>query len=72
MSVRSSFNELALALAAFIAGFIVTEDPKTGVLEHYNMVGYVAVAMSLLSVWLGSHLVAIDQKEPQNISQPSA
>ena len=64
MSLRSSANELALALASMIAGAIVIEDETTGMLLHYDWVGYVAVGMTIVSIWLGSKLVAIDFDEP--------
>lgn len=63
MSLRSSANELALALSSMIAGAIVIEDKATGMLLNYEWVGYVAVGMTILSVWLGSKLVAIDTDE---------
>lgn len=61
MSLRSSANELALALASIIAGVIVIEEDGTGKLINYEIVGYVAVFMTILSVWLGSKLIAIDK-----------
>lgn len=61
MSLRSSANELALALASIIAGAIVIEEEGTGKLINYEIVGYVAVVMTILSVWLGSKLIAIDK-----------
>jgi len=63
MSLRSSANELALALASIISGAIVIEDEITGTLLHYNWVGYVAVFMTILSIWMGSKLIAIDTEE---------
>ncbi len=55
MSVRASANEMGLALASFIAGLIVTKN-SDGSLEHYPYVGYFAIGMSILAVWLGSRL----------------
>jgi DHA1 family inner membrane transport protein len=60
MSLRSSANQLALALSSIIAGIIMVEDEATGALLNYNWVGYVAVFMTVLSVWMGSKLIAID------------
>jgi predicted MFS family arabinose efflux permease len=60
MSLRSSANELALALSSIIAGAIVVEEEGTGRLIDYEIVGYVAVIMTILSVWMGSKLIAID------------
>lgn len=55
MSVRASANELGLALASFIAGLIVTRNPN-GSLAHYNRVGYFAIGMSIVAVYLASRL----------------
>ena len=55
MSVRASANEMGLALASLIAGLIVTKNPD-GSLEHYPYVGYFAIGMSVLAVWLASRL----------------
>lgn len=55
MSVRASANEMGLALASFIAGLIVSRNPD-GSLAHYNRVGYFAIGMSILAVYLASRL----------------
>lgn len=60
MSLRSSANELALGLASGLAGLIVIEDGVTQRLLHYDWVGYIAVAMTLLAVWIGSKLIATE------------
>lgn len=51
MSIRSSIQQLGAGFAAFIAGNIITEN-STGQFEHYNYVGYIAIATSLISLWL--------------------
>jgi len=55
MSVRASVNELALGLAAFMAGMIVTRRPD-GSLEHYPYVGYIAIALSIVAVLIARKL----------------
>lgn len=60
MSLRSSANELALFFSSMVAGLIVIEDEATTTLLHYDWLGYVAVGVTLLSVWMGSKLIAID------------
>lgn len=59
MSVRASVNELALGLASFMAGMIVTKRPD-GSLEHYPYVGYIAIAMSLIAILLARKLKPAD------------
>ncbi len=49
MSVRASFNQMALAIGSFMAGMIVTENPD-GSLANYQYVGYIAIVMSILAV----------------------
>jgi predicted MFS family arabinose efflux permease len=51
MSVRNSINEAALALSSLIAGLIVTEGTD-GTLQHFNYVGYVAIGMSVVAIFL--------------------
>jgi predicted MFS family arabinose efflux permease len=55
MSVRASANEMGLALASFIAGLIVSRNPD-GSLANYNRVGYFAIGMSIVAVYLASRL----------------
>ncbi|MCB0570445.1 MAG: MFS transporter, partial [Phaeodactylibacter sp.] len=55
MSVRASVNQMGLALSSFIAGLIVTER-KDGSLGHYQYVGYIAIAMSLVAIWAARRL----------------
>ncbi|MDP4711890.1 MAG: MFS transporter [Saprospiraceae bacterium] len=55
MSVRASVNEMALALSSLIAGMIIHKNAD-GSLIHYNIVGYFAIAMSLVAIWLGKQL----------------
>lgn len=55
MSIRSSFVQLALGLSSFIAGLIVVENPD-GTLGNYNLVGYLAIVMSLLALWIAPKL----------------
>lgn len=51
MSIRSSIQQLGAGFAAFIAGNIITEN-SVGQFQHYNYVGYIAIATSLISLWL--------------------
>ncbi|MFK7932410.1 MAG: MFS transporter [Saprospiraceae bacterium] len=60
MSVRSSLVELALAVGSLIAGSIIVNDPVTGTLQNYHLVGYFAIGMSILAVVLVWRLRAID------------
>lgn len=63
MSFLNCVQQFTAALAAFIAGLIVEE--QGGHFVHYEKVGYIAVAFSLVAVVLA-------QKIPRGQSQPGA
>ncbi|MFP7654368.1 MFS transporter [Chryseobacterium proteolyticum] len=52
MSINSSLQQIAGGIAAAVAGVIVTQKSKGAPLEHYNIVGYVIVAISILGIFL--------------------
>jgi len=61
MSIRSAVQQLTSGLAAFIAGLIILEKPSTfstqaKALVNYEYVGLIAVAFSLVSLWIGRQL----------------
>lgn len=57
MSLLSSVQMLAQGVAIYVAGLIITQN-SSGQIEHYNLVGYLAVACGLLAIWLGPRLKA--------------
>nr|WP_290940027.1 hypothetical protein [Haliscomenobacter sp.] len=52
-SFNSSLQQLGSGLAALVAGFIVSKDPQTGKLVHYDWVGYMSIVTLLFCVYLG-------------------
>lgn len=58
MSIRQSVNEAGLAFSSFVAGLIITEQPD-GSLGNYQIVGYLAIGMSILAILLARRLRAI-------------
>ncbi len=58
MSIRQSVNELALFLSTVIAGFIITEDAD-GKLEHYELLGYFTIVMSIVAVYAANRIRAL-------------
>lgn len=58
MSVRTSVNNLALGMASSLAGLIVIEQPDHS-LGNFELVGYFAMGMSLLAIWLAHKLRAV-------------
>ncbi|GGH23574.1 MFS transporter [Mucilaginibacter phyllosphaerae] len=52
MSVNASLQQIAGGVAAAVAGMIVTQQSKGSPLQHYNVVGYVIVVISIISIFL--------------------
>ena len=50
MSVNSSLQQFAGGLASVLAGLIVSEGAN-GVLEHFDVIGYVVAASSLVTLF---------------------
>jgi len=52
MSINSSLQQIAGGIAAAVSGLIVTQPSKGAPLQHYNVVGYVIVVISIISILL--------------------
>ena len=52
MSLNSSFQQLFIGTASFIAGLIVSDD-ASGKIIHYNWAGYFSIAILLFCIYLG-------------------
>jgi predicted MFS family arabinose efflux permease len=52
MSINASLQQIAGGIAATVAGMIVVQKTKYSPLENYNIVGYVIVGISILSIIL--------------------
>ena len=61
MSVRTSINQAAMGTASFVAGLIITEQGDES-LGNYEIVGYIAILMSLLAIFLAWKLKAVDEE----------
>ncbi len=57
MSINSSVQSLASSLAALCSGYIVGKSVE-GQLTNYNVVGYIAVTVSVTAVFIGRRLVS--------------
>lgn len=55
MSLNSCVQNIAAGLAALIGGLIVTQDPQ-GKLVHYAWNGYLAIALSLVSITIAKRI----------------
>lgn len=65
MSLISSVQMLASGLASLVAGVIITRS-SGGQLEHYNIVGYLAVASGFAAIWIMQKLKVAP--EPDHVS----
>lgn len=52
MSVTASLQQIAGGIAAAVAGIIVTQKDKLQPLEHYNIVGYMMVVITVFCIYL--------------------
>ena len=55
MALNSAFQQFSLGIVTFIGGTIITNNVN-GELEHYNIVGYIAITATLISVWLAKKI----------------
>lgn len=62
MSINASLQQIAGGVAAAVAGIIVTQPSKGAPLQHYNVVGYVIVGISILSIFLMSRVDKLTKK----------
>jgi predicted MFS family arabinose efflux permease len=61
MSLLSCLQSLAMAAGTYIAGLIVTIDPRDGRLLNYPTVGYMAIAVGLFTLVILQKLKYLDQ-----------
>ena len=59
MSVNASMQQIAGGVAAVVAGLIVVQDHKSAPLQHYDIVGYLVIAITLLSIYVMSRVSKI-------------
>jgi len=55
MSLSGCARDLAMGLASTVGGWVVTQDPS-GRLHNFNMIGWMAVAAAVVSVWLAARV----------------
>jgi MFS transporter, DHA1 family, inner membrane transport protein len=56
MSLNSSFQQLFVGSASFIAGLIVTNDAITKKINHYNWLGYFSISVLAFCILLAYYL----------------
>lgn len=66
MSINSSVQQIFVGLASVIAGLVVVKTPSNAI-EHYEITGYISIAVTLLSILvitkLNTRMVATDTLE---------
>ena len=65
MSFNSACRQLTNGVAAYLAGLIITQG-ENGELLHYNWVGYFAIFMGVVSIFISRKLKVVDEKDYAN------
>jgi predicted MFS family arabinose efflux permease len=50
MSINASLQQVAGAIAAFVAGLIIVQKNNFSPLEHYDILGYIVVAVTIVTI----------------------
>jgi predicted MFS family arabinose efflux permease len=58
MSVKSAFQQLAIAFASFVSGLIVYID-DSGTMTNYQYVGYLSVLFCILAMFIAPRLKVV-------------
>jgi predicted MFS family arabinose efflux permease len=66
MGLNSAVQSAASSVATLIAGLIITINSE-GMLEHYNIVGYIACAAILATLWLVGHIQVATASKPGHL-----
>lgn len=71
MSINSSIVQLGSGLASLMAGLIIVENGD-GSLRFYNIVGYIAIAFTIVAIIIARNLKPVDEHlKPEEILPPS-
>ncbi|KIO78936.1 MFS transporter [Pedobacter lusitanus] len=65
MSINSSMQQIAGGIAAAASGMIVVQQTKFSPIEHYDTVGFVVVAVTLISIFLMYRVNKLTKKKPE-------
>ena len=66
MGINSAVQSIGSSIATLVAGFTITINSQ-GMLEHYNIVGYVACAAILATLWLVGHVKVSTASKPGHL-----
>ena len=65
MAFNSSIQQLSSGIAAYLSGAIVFKNSSTGLYQHFNYVGYLAIVLNLISIIVISR-IKIKSSMPKN------
>lgn len=60
MSIVSCVQQLSSALASYIAGIVIVKNEATGRLDHFEVVGYIAIITTFVAIYLSNRISAIE------------
>lgn len=60
MSIVSCVQQLSSALASYIAGIIIVKNETTGRLDHFEVVGYIAIVTTFVAIYLSSRIGSVE------------
>ena len=55
MSMNSAVQSAGSAIASLLAGYIITRNAQ-GLIDHYNIVGYIACTATIFAIWLAGRV----------------
>jgi hypothetical protein len=61
MSLNSAAQSLASGTSAIIAGSVIVQENEFAPLQHYNVVGYIAVSSTLLALVIVRRIKKLSQ-----------
>lgn len=70
MSINSSLQQIAGGIAAAFAGTIVVQKDKFSPLEHYNTLGFIIIAISIVSILLMYRVSKLIKRKTGESTEP--
>jgi DHA1 family inner membrane transport protein len=56
MSANSAVQHFSTGLGAYVGGLILVSDPTNHSIRHFEVVGYIAIAATIASLWLAGRV----------------
>jgi predicted MFS family arabinose efflux permease len=71
MSANSAVQHFSTGLGTLLGGRIVTSDEVSHAIHHFDLVGYIAIAATVISLWLAGHVRPAAPTEPKASEIPA-